>query len=325
MHEIMVKMEEVLLAYVRANEQERKKLEPQIEQLAKALQGNNTNLYQEFYMQQIEAEIHYDISLRTQSVQLHSHAFYEVLFCDGGNVHYLLGSKRYKLRRGDVLLIPPGMSHRPLFLEQLTEPYKRFALWLDADFLQHTAQRYPDCMFAFLQCEKQDSYLLRTPQPTWEGLHAGFHSLWQETQQHRLGWQLCVSAGALGLLAHISRTYYYLDTAAPQAESSNLADNIFRFIDNNLAKKITLEEVAAHFFVSKSTVSHLFKEQMGVSFYRCVIQRRLIAAKNEIQHEVPLRLIWEQCGFADYSSFYRLFKKEYGVSPQQFRALSQRV
>ena len=60
---------------------------------------------------------------------------------------------------------------------------------------------------------------------------------------------------------------------------------------------------------------------MGVSFYRCVTQRRLIAAKALITEGNPLEQVAEMTGFGDYSAFYRAFKQEYGISPRQYRNL----
>ena len=62
---------------------------------------------------------------------------------------------------------------------------------------------------------------------------------------------------------------------------------------------------------------------MGISFYRCVTQRRLIAAKKLIEADISLESTAEQVGFSDYSTFYRAFKQEYGISPRQYRSLQE--
>ena len=283
------------------------------------------NIYQQLPLIQPGAQINYDISYAADEVALHTHSFYEILFvCRGQDVQYLLNNNRYQLQKGDIMLIPPGMTHRPLFLKALTEPYERFALWIDADFFADQCRRFPELGFALEQCSRADSGLLRSTEATYSGLYAGFNTLLLEQQGQRFGWQAAVALGAIHLMVHISRTFYNRDVAVAQTEQRSLFDEIFQYIDTHLTEKLTLEHVASRMHVSQSTISHLFQKQLNVSFYHCVIQRRLIRAKGMILQSAPLREVWEACGFADYSSFYRLFRKEYGVSPGQFRELNEK-
>ena len=60
------------------------------------------------------------------------------------------------------------------------------------------------------------------------------------------------------------------------------------YIEDHLGEKITLEEVAGQFYVSVSTITQLFRQKMGTSFYRCLTQRRLLAARNMIQEGAAL-------------------------------------
>lgn len=278
------------------------------------------DLYQDMCMRQPGCQINYDISYSSDVVNLHTHSFYEILFiCRGQDVQYVLDKNRYRLQKGDIMLIPPGTPHRPLFLRDLSEPYERYALWIDAAFFHGLVPLFPELNFALEQCRKADSGLLRSTEASYSGLHAAFQTLWQTQSEEHFGWQAAVALGGIQLMLHVSRTFYYQDASVAKNESRNIVDEAFQYIDAHLEDKLTLESVSEYLYVSKSTVSHLFKQQLGVPFYHCVIQRRLILAKNLILRGDPLCEVWERCGFADYSSFYRLFKKEYGVSPQKFR------
>lgn len=287
------------------------------------LEGSTENLYQQLPMVQTGAQINHDTSHTADQIDLHSHVFYEILFvCRGQNVQYLWNNNRYRLQKGDIMLIPPGVTHRPVFSGEFTEPYERYALWIDPDFFHSHASQFPELNYALEQCRLADSGLLRSTNATYSGLYAGFHTLWLEQEGQRFGWEAAVALGAIHLMIHISRTFYYRNTSVAKTETRSLFDDVFQYIDTHLCEKLTLDHVASPFHVSSSTISHMFRKQLDVSFYHCVIQRRLIHSKNKILQGTALQDVWESCGFPDYSSFYRLFKKEYGMSPREFRMLN---
>ena len=90
---------------------------------------------------------------------------------------------------------------------------------------------------------------------------------------------------------------------------------------SSLPEKLTLEGTADRFWISSTTLSGLFRQKMGISFYQYILQRRVAEAKNLIYDQEPIEKIPGKVGFGDYSAFFRAFKKEVGISPRQFRKL----
>lgn len=275
------------------------------------------NFYQELEMSDAMVETHRDVSYSNSQLNLHSHTFYELLYCRNDcGAEYLVGADRYRLKRGDIIFVPPGISHRPLLPEQLEEPYKRYVLWLSPDFVNAFIS-------AFAPGGKQDTYgtLLRTGGTKWELLGEYFRKGVQETENQQPGWRAAVIGNTITLLTLMGRGIQERTAAVLQAEKPDLLNGVLAYVEENLANKITLEETAGHFYVSVSTITQLFRQKMGTSFYRCVTQRRLIAAKTLIGQGKSLEDVSQAVGFADYSSFYRAFKKEYGISPRQYTQL----
>lgn len=273
------------------------------------------NLYQEMEMDSRYVDTHTDISYTRDVVQLHSHTFYEVLYCCSGNLQYLLGADRYRLHRGDVVMIPPGISHRPLFLGQLVEPYERYVLWFSQEFLDSVQAFCPDLNF------QGDYRLLRTAGTPWESLGRLFERGCREAERGAPGWQGHVCGNTLQLLVELKRACSEGKIPPPMTETPELLDGLMNYIESHMSEKITLEATARQFLVSQSTISQTFRQKLGISFYRFVTQRRLIAAKSAILEGKPLESLYEEVGFSDYSTFYRAFRREYGISPSQYRKI----
>ncbi len=277
-------------------------------------------IYQELEMMSPYVDTHRDISYANANPQLHSHVFYELLYCcsDCG-VEYLVGSERYRLQAGDIVFVPPGISHRPLLPEQMEVPYARYVLWLSGEFMAQYASLLP---YPFTEKQAQAS-LLRTRGTPWEHLGKLFRAGVEETEQQLDGWEAAVIGNTIQLLTQIKRATDLRHSHTLQAEKPELLDRLTAYIEKNYAGNMTIDRLSRAFYISGSTVSHLFQQKLGVSFYRYVTQRRLIAAKTLIEQGVLLEDVAVQVGFSDYSGFYRAFKKEFGISPRQYRALQQ--
>ena len=275
------------------------------------------NFYQELEMSDPFVETHRDVTYSNTQLNLHSHTFYEMLFClNDCSAQYLVGADRYLLRRGDIVLVPPGVSHRPLLPEKMEEPYERYVLWLSQEFVETCVG-----MFGLENIRMEAGTLLRTRGTKWELLGELFRRGVWESENTQPGWQAAVVGNTITLLSLMGRGIWDRTAAVLKAEKPDLLNEVLAYIKSNLSRKITLEETAKQFYVSTSTITQLFRHKMGTSFYRCVTQRRLIAAKVRMGDGEALEDVSRAVGFADYSSFYRAFKKEYGITPRQYTQL----
>lgn len=305
--------------------------------------------YQDLEMKSGLVDAHRDINAYDDIVQLHSHSFLEILFCCSGDVEYLLGTRHYRIRKRDAIIIPPGVNHCPLLQRRPDAGYyERIVIWISAEFVgdcYDLYQRfYPDAAKSAEGVIRSDGagavrrfypipsdtdgeetgsqpegFVLHLGSGKWDFIADSFQQICRESEGEKKGWEIAVCGGVAELLVQLARAVE--EGGHIPTEKEELLDSVVEYVSTHLDERITLEDTARRFLVSESTLGKTFRSRMNVSFYQFVTRCRLNAAKRMIEEDIPLGEIAERTGFCDYTSFYRAFKKEYDLSPGQYREL----
>lgn len=272
-----------------------------------------------------QIEIRYCQDETPPMVDIHSHSHYELyLFCEGGLERYLVGTKNYCLQRGDILLIPPTVMHHPVFLKGAGR-YQRYVLWCSQDYLNQLAELDPDISYALRLCHAQEEYLLRFPSPSIsQMLENDLRTMWMESQSSSLCRTVALHLACINFLVLLNRSVS-TDTIITSISDPGtpLLEQVLTYVHEHYGEPITLQDTAKKFFVSPSTIEHQFTRKLGWSFYRYVTKRRIIEARNQIAAGVPIKVACQNCGYTDYSNFYKVFTREVGMTPSQFRRFGQ--
>lgn len=97
-------------------------------------------------------------------------------------------------------------------------------------------------------------------------------------------------------------------------------NRIIEYIDTNYMNEISLEDVASREFLSYSYLSRYFKQQVGVSFIEYLTKIRLQNALDGLKHsDDSILKIAMKNGFSNNKSFYKQFRKYFGISPAEYR------
>ena len=92
------------------------------------------------------------------------------------------------------------------------------------------------------------------------------------------------------------------------------------YIKQNYMKKITLEEVASHVYLSPSYFSKIFKDDMKCNFNTYVNRIRIERSKQLLlQDTLNLADISNMVGYEDQSYFSKVFKRVVGITPGRYR------
>ena len=108
-------------------------------------------------------------------------------------------------------------------------------------------------------------------------------------------------------------------------KNEEMWQNLLLYIHENLDKKLSLVDLAKKCFYNPSYFSRVFKERFGITLADYLQKERTeYAAKLLLSTEYTTDHIATVCGYGDKSSLYRAFRKEYGVTPSEFRSQKKR-
>ena len=105
-----------------------------------------------------------------------------------------------------------------------------------------------------------------------------------------------------------------------KSERKALIDTMSQLLTKDLCDPPTLSELSKSLHFSENYLIRIFKEEMGITPRSYINSARLRKAKILLSSEsMTAERVAHECGFSDYAHFYRIFRKETGVSPKEYR------
>ena len=266
------------------------------------------------YMLSRDFEIYYYNEPASEKVSIHSHDYYEFYFFLEGDVSIWIEGEQYPLKYGDMVLIPPGIKHMAM-VHGNEIPYRRFVFWISVEYCNQLMEVSSSYGYLMQNVLVKKIYIFHNDLITFNTIQYRIFQLIEEIKSERFGKEAKVSLCVNDLVLQLNRIVYEQQNPKSEKEEQNLYQNIIYYIDDHLDEELSLEQLAGQFFVSKYHIAHIFKEQMGLSVHQYILKKRMQASKAAILGETSITDVYTMFGFKDYSSFYRAFKKEFGVSP----------
>ena len=263
-------------------------------------------------------EIYYYSDTDMTRVASHTHDYYEFYFFLRGNVSIHVDGVQQHLQPGDIIIIPPNTRHH-LKVHDQEVPYQRFIFWISEAFCHDLMGQSQDYGYLFEHTTSSHKYIYHFDVISFNTIHTKVIRLLEERHSQQFCQQSMVSLCVHDLILTLTRMVYQLENPGVSREENSLYQGIVSYIDNHMQEKITLEDIAGALFVSKYHIAHVFKAQFGLSIHQYILKKRLNLCKGAIASGTDITTACTQCGFDDYSSFYRAFKKEYGMSPKEFK------
>lgn len=247
-------------------------------------------------------------------IAYHYHTFHKIIFLLAGRTGYAVEGERYALQPGDFVLVGRGSIHRP-------EPeagtfYERMILYISPEFLSRIST--PDCDLnsCFSRAQTDFRYVYRS------GLNDRLKPLLQQLEQSLsdtdFGADLLRTAIFVQLMLEISRTAIRSQSISAASGDAKIV-SILQYLNLHLAEPLSIDELAARFYISKFHMMRRFREETGYTVHSYMAEKRLLLARQLLKEGKAVTEVCEQVGYQDYSTFARAYRKMFGNSPSADR------
>ncbi len=250
--------------------------------------------------------------------EYHHHDFSKIVILIDGDLTYYIEGKAYILKPWDILFVNKNEIHKPVV--NPNKYYERIVIWLNPDFIAKYAQGNNDLLKCFEVAIKNNYNLLRLNMKSIEIIKNLIQDIQNCNNSNEFGSEILKESLFVQLMVLMNRLFLNSDKNRDieDIQYDKTIEGVLNYINSNLENDLSIDTIASEFFISKYYLMRKFKNQIGSSIHNYVVQKRLILARSLISDGLSMSSVCSRCGFNDYSSFVRAFKKVYGVSPSNY-------
>ena len=255
-------------------------------------------------------EIHKNLS------SAHRHNFYHiVMFTEGEGCHQI-DFTRFIVKPLQIYFMIPGQVHSWDFVEPVDGYIVNFSesffqsFLLDANVLDR---------FSFFSGFAEDQ-VIQIPFEQHADIVSLFESMIEEKQDTRTMGADMIRVLLLNLFIRISRLRA-ADTPSPKVSfNDTLLRNFRMLIEQNYRVSRLPKDYAAMLYITPNHLNSLCNDLLGVPAGELIRSRVLLEAKRLLVNlDMAVSQIADELNFTDNSYFSRFFKKQVGITPEEFR------
>ena len=251
-------------------------------------------------------------------VEWHWHTEFEFVFVESGTVVFEIGENQFSLSAGSGVFINSKVLHRYYSDEEAIVP--NFVFMPDYIAVQNSLI-YKKYILPVLSSSLD--YQVFAPEIPWQAEVLAVMKEIIYVQEAESGIELITSS----LVQRMWDLLYRNVNARPIRENngSSIASQgrlqlMMQYIHQQFSMNISLEDIAGHAMVSKSTALNLFRKYLHITPINYLINYRLQeAAKLLSSTERKIHVISKEVGFESVDYFCKAFKKYYSMTPTEYR------
>lgn len=233
----------------------------------------------------------------------HCHEQYEIYCFLSGLADLRLEGLACPLEPGCVLLIDSSRFHSVQALAALGQPYREAVVHFTAQAL------YPEEEF-LLGLFRRPEVLYPNAWPG--GVERAFAALEAAAQLPPAVRDMALHTRLMGLLMDL---YAMSDRAVAVQPDRGRIHEVLAWLNANLTAPVTLEELAERFFFSRNGLSRAFRHATGTTVADYLLYKRMALARVLLRAGHPAGVVARECGYNEYSTFFRCYRRVYGQNP----------
>lgn len=239
----------------------------------------------------------------------HSHEFCEIIMITDGRGFITTDTERREVKRGDIIIYNADLIHAEA--NSQTEPFEMKFMALDRLEITDLPKNHllpPGYDFIY-PTEQYTDLLIKS-----------FDDMIYELESSEVFYVEIAESIARTIIMYLLRIINQLDNDGALRHNNRNLTLATQYIKENYRNPISLEDIAASCYLNKFYLSHLFTEIQGMSIGKYIQTLRLNEARKRLcETKDPVSIIARSVGFNDTGYFCRIFKKEFSVTPLQYR------
>ena len=250
------------------------------------------------------------------NIDFHYHDFHKILIFLQGNVTYCIEGRNYDLQPNDIVFVNAGEVHCPIIHDDSC--YERIIIYISKDFLSLYQNPQNDLSLCFKSALKNQSHVLRIPSFKESKLSMITTELENAFSSCEYANELLLDTLFIEFIVHLNRASLTNKIEYISTNSSNQKIiDIIDYLNKNLTKDINIDLLADTFYISRYHLMHTFKKATGYTIGEYIKTKRLLYARDLIQNGKGITDACYACGFKNYSTFLRAYRKNFGCSPSK--------
>lgn len=249
-------------------------------------------------------------------IGFHFHDFHKILLLTRGNVSYCVEGRTYDLQANDIVFVPAGEVHRPILHD--TGVYERIIIYISKDYLDTYRTADYDLSQCLVEAHQKQSHVLRVPAFGTTKLGQIVRELEQSLDSREYANELYHNLLFLEFMIQLNRVAIHdgIEYLSNSSSNKKMID-IIDYLNEHLTDDLSIDFLAETFYLSRYHLMHAFKEETGYTIGNYLSTKRLLLARSLIQKGEPITSVCYECGFRNYSTFSRAYKKSFGCSPRE--------